>query len=91
MEIELDQKGKGEIGVTIKERNPTMPELVVHYLNNMDGVEFAGYEWAHPVASWPRIIIRASGEKKALSLLNDAIDDIRKDISSLKEAVKKAE
>jgi DNA-directed RNA polymerase subunit L len=91
MEIELNQKGKGEIDVTIKDRNPTMPELIVHYLNNMDGVEFAGYAWEHPLAAWPHIIIKASGEKKALSLLNDAIDDIRKDISSLKEAVKKAE
>ncbi len=91
MEISIVSSTKNEIELLIKRKDPTVPEMLVHYLNQRDDVEFAGYNWEHPLASYPKVVLRTSGEHKAMAALLDAIDDIRKDIGSLKEAVKKAE
>jgi DNA-directed RNA polymerase subunit L len=91
MDISIVSSAKNEVELLIKRKDPTVPEMLVHYLNQRNDVEFAGYKWEHPLASYPKVIIRTSGEHKAINALLDTIEDIRKDIGSLKEAIKKAE
>lgn len=91
MEISIVSNTKNEVELLIKKKDPTVPEMLVHYLNQRHDIEFAGYEWKHPLANFPKVIIRTTGEHKAINALLGTIDDIRKDIGSLKEAVKKAE
>ena len=91
MEIKVIKNSKTEIEFEILDKNPTLPEMIVHYLNQMDDVEFAAYNWEHPLAAYPRILLRSAPDAKASALLSDAIERIRKDIGSLKDFIKKVE
>ncbi len=91
MEISIVSNTKNEVELLIKKKDPTVPEMLVHYLNQRHDIEFAGYVWEHPLASFPKVVVKTTGDHKAMTALLDTIDDIRRDIGSLKEAVKKAE
>jgi len=91
MEINIIKSSKTEIEFEILDKNPTLPEIIVHYLNQRDDVEFAAYNWEHPMVSFPRIVLRTTSDEKASSALLETMEKIRKDIGSLKDSIKKVE
>ena len=91
MEISIIKNSKNEIEFEILDKNPTLPEMIVHYLNQRDDVDFAAYNWEHPLAAYPKIVLRTTADTKASTALMETIERIRKDISSLKDFIKKVE
>ena len=91
MDISILKSNKNEIEFEILDKNPTLPEMIVHYLNQRDDVEFAAYNWEHPLAAYPRIVLRTSADAKASAALLETLEKIRKDIGLLKDSIKKVE
>ncbi|MCX6773732.1 MAG: hypothetical protein NTY68_01910 [Candidatus Micrarchaeota archaeon] len=91
MEINIIKSSKTEIEFEILDKNPTLPEMIVHYLNQRDDVDFAAYNWEHPMISFPKIVLRTSADEKASTALYETIEKIRKDLGSLKDSIKKVE
>ena len=91
MEISIIKNSKTEIEFEILDKNPTLPEMIVHYLNERDDVDFAAYNWEHPLAAYPKIVLRTASDAKASVALLETMEKIRKDISSLKDSIKKVE
>jgi DNA-directed RNA polymerase subunit L len=91
MEINIIKSSKTEIEFEILDKNPTLPEMLIHYLNQRDDVEFAAYNWEHPMISFPKIVLRTTPDEKASTALLETVEKIRKDISSLKDSIKKVE
>ena len=91
MDINIIKNSKNEIEFEMLEKNPTLPEVLVHYLNQREEVEFAGYDWAHPFIAFPKVVLKTHSDTKASEVLFETIEKIRKEMSSLKEALKKVE
>lgn len=91
MEANVLRKEKTEIEFEIAGEDTTLPELLVHKLNQFSEVEFAAYKMEHPLIPKPRIFVRVKkGDpvkaiEKAVEELKTEIAEFRAQVSKLKE------
>ncbi len=89
MELKIISAGDKEVEFEIVGGEYTLAELLTTRLNEKKGVEFASYRVAHPLVSSPRIYVRVSSGK-ALTLISETLDELRKEVASFREALGKA-
>lgn len=85
MEIEIIREKKSEIEFRIKERDPILAEVLTEFLNKDKDVEFASYVWEHPLAGYPKVIVKAKDPKKSIK---KAIKAALKELKELKKGLK---
>ena len=90
MEIKVLKEEKNELEFEIVGEDSTLPEIIVHKLNQMPEVDFAAYKIEHPLVGSPRIFLRtkkgspATAIGKAISALVSEIAEFREGISKFK-------
>ncbi|MGB9719487.1 MAG: RpoL/Rpb11 RNA polymerase subunit family protein [Candidatus Anstonellales archaeon] len=89
MDIEIIKRSKEELEFEIKDRDSTILELLAKRLNEYKETEFAAQKTEHPLASYPRILLRVKKGNDAREVLLGAIDELKKEFESIKEKVKK--
>ena len=91
MEINVLRKEKTEIEFELNGEDTTLPELLVHKLNQFPEVEFAAYKLEHPLIPRPKVFVRvkkgdpAKAVDKAIEELKSEIAEFRTQVSKLKE------
>jgi DNA-directed RNA polymerase subunit L len=90
MEINLLSKEKNQIEFEMVGEDSTLPELLVHRLNEFPEVDFAAYRVDHPLVEKPRVLIRVKrgdplkAVEKALSAITEEVAEFRGLVSKLK-------
>lgn len=85
MEINVLKVSKDEIELELE--NLTIAEILRVYLNKDDNVGFAAWRKEHYTKK-PVLLVKTKG-KTAKKAINDAIDEITKDLDKLEENFKK--
>ncbi len=88
MKISIIKKESKELVLEFSENDLTIPELVADKLNENEDVQFAGVSLEHPEVGRPQLVLKTD-KKKALDVLNKALDDIEEDFSDLKSQLSK--
>jgi len=88
MEVNLLKKEKTEMEFEIVGEDSTLPELLVHKLNEMAEVESAAYKAEHPLLPKPKIYLKVKKGDPAKAV-EKAIDAITKDIVKFRGLVSK--
>lgn len=90
MEINVLRKDKNELEFEIEGEDSSLPEVLVHKLNQFSEVEFAAYRSEHPMVPKPKMFVRvkrgdpAKSVVKAVEELTGEIAEFRKLVSGLK-------
>lgn len=85
MEVEILESSKNEIKAEIE--NITLAEILRVYLNKDSGVSFVAWKREHPTEK-PVILVKTKG-KTAKKAVDDAVDEITKDLDKIEEQFKK--
>ena len=85
MEINILKSSKDEIELELE--NSTIAEILRVYLNKDDGVSFAAWKREHYTKK-PVLLVKTKGET-AKKAINDAVNQITKDLDKLEENFKK--
>lgn len=88
MEVNLLKKEKTEMEFEIVGEDTTLPELLVHKLNEMADVESAGYKSGHPLYPKHRIYIRMK-KGSPVKAVEKAIGEITKEVAEFRGLVSK--
>jgi DNA-directed RNA polymerase subunit L len=85
MEVEILESSKNEIKAKLE--NITLAEILRVYLNKDSGVSFAAWKREHPTEK-PVLLVKTKG-KTAKKAIDDAVDEITKDLDKIEESFKK--
>ena len=85
MEVEILESSKNEIKAKLE--NITLAEILRVYLNKDSGVSFAAWKREHPT-EMPILLVKTKG-KTAKKAIDDAVDEITKDLDKIEEQFKK--
>jgi DNA-directed RNA polymerase subunit L len=88
MEINLLKKEKTEMEFEIIGEDSTLPELLVHKLNEMAGVETAAYRVGHPLIPKPRIYLKVKKGDPAKTI-EKAAGELAKEVAEFRGIVSK--
>ncbi len=88
MEINLLKKEKTELEFEIVGEDTTLPELLVHKLNEMAEVETAAYKSGHPLTPKHMIYIKVK-KGSPVKAVEKAIAAITKDVAEFRGLVSK--
>jgi len=88
MEVNLLKKEKTEMEFEIVGEDTTLPELLVHRLNEMAEVETAAYRAEHPLVPKPRIYLKVK-KGDPVKVLEKAIDSITKEVADFRGLLSK--
>ena len=86
MKLEFLKDEKDEVKVKLVGEDKAVCALVVEKLAGEKEVEFAGCTDDHPLLGNPVITVKGKGAKKHL---NEAIDEVKKDLKELQKQVDK--
>jgi DNA-directed RNA polymerase subunit L len=90
VEIKVLNEEKNVLEFEIVGEDSTLPEILVHKLNQMPEVDFAAYKIDHPLVGSPKIFLRtkkgapAAAIHKAVEALVTEIAEFREGISKFK-------
>lgn len=90
MEVNVLKKEKTEMEFEIMGEDTTLPELLVHKLNEMAEVETAAYRAEHPLVPKPRVYLKvkkgdpAKAVEKAAGELAKEVAEFRGIVSKMK-------
>ncbi len=85
MELEILESSKNEIKAKIE--NITLAEILRVYLNKDSGVSFVAWKREHPTEK-PILLVKTKG-KTAKKAVDDAVEEITKDLDKIEEQFKK--
>ena len=85
MELEILESSKNEIKAKVE--NITLSEILRVYLNKDSGVSFAAWKREHTTEK-PILLVKTKG-KTAKKAIDDAVDEITKDLDKVEESFKK--
>ena len=88
MEVNLLRKEKTEMEFEIVGEDSTLPELLVHRLNDMAEVESAAYKAEHPLIPRPQIFVKVKKGDPAKAV-EKAIDSLTKEVAEFRGLVSK--
>ncbi len=88
MEVNLLKKEKTELEFEIVGEDTSIPELLVHRLNEMAEVESAAYKAMHPLIPKPRIYLRVK-KGDPIKAMEKAITSLTKDVAEFRGLVSK--
>ncbi|MCP4647446.1 MAG: DNA-directed RNA polymerase subunit L [bacterium] len=88
MEVNLLKKEKTEMEFEIVGEDSTLPELLVHRLNEMAEVETAAYKAEHPLLPKPKIYIKVK-KGDPVKAVEKAIASLTKDVAEFRGLVSK--
>ncbi|MDO8528573.1 MAG: RpoL/Rpb11 RNA polymerase subunit family protein [Nanoarchaeota archaeon] len=85
MEVEILESSKNEIKAKVE--NITLAEILRVYLNKDSSVSFVAWKREHPTEK-PILLVKTKG-KTAKKAIDDAVDEITKDLDKVEESFKK--
>ncbi len=85
MEVEVLESSKNEIKAKLE--NITLAEILRVYLNKDSGVSFVAWKREHPTEK-PILLVKTKG-KTAKKAIEDAVDEITKDLDKIENDFKK--
>ncbi|MBD3397595.1 hypothetical protein GF412_00475 [Candidatus Micrarchaeota archaeon] len=88
MEINLLRKEKTEMEFEIIGEDSTIPELLVHKLNEMTGVETAAYKAEHPLVPKPKVYLKVKKGDPAKAV-EKATEELAKELAEFRGLVSK--
>ncbi len=89
MEVKILNYEKSTLEFEIIGIDSTIPELITDRLSENDSIEIVSYKIDHPLTGNPRMIVKTKSED-ALELTIKTIDEIMKDIATLKKEFKQS-
>lgn len=73
-----------ELRLRITGETHTSLHLLRSHLNARDDVDYANYFLGHPDLDPPEFYLRAAGKANALKILETVLEDLRKDLGSVR-------
>jgi DNA-directed RNA polymerase subunit L len=77
MKVKIIKKTRNELKIEVEGAGHTIGNLLQKNLLEEEGVDLAGYDIPHPMASSPFIYVRTTGKAKPEQILKNAIDKAR--------------
>ena len=88
MEIKVVKEEKNELEFELIGEDSTLPEILVHKLNQMPEVDFAAYKIEHPLVGSPKIFLRTKKGSPTTSI-NKAVEALTTEIAEFRESISK--
>ncbi len=89
MKLELITKDKNTLEFYLIGERHTLPNLLKSRIENEAGIEFVSYILDHPMDDKARFIVKTSGSKSPVKVIEDACTKINKDLKQFSEKIKK--
>ena len=86
MKIRILEEDKDKLILEISGARHTLPNLLREQLWKCEDTEFVGYSKDHPDLGDPVLVVRGKNPRK---ILKKAVEDLRKDIKSLRNEIEK--
>ena len=90
MDIKIISETKTEMVFEIPGEDHTTLNLLKDELNNIDGVNSAGYSIRHPLVKVPKFLVHTSTKIAPRDALKEAIKSIRKELKSAHSSIESA-
>jgi len=88
MMVKLVNKRDDYAEIVFSDVDISIVDALTDYLNNIDGVEYAGYRLEHPLTGEITLIIKTKPDKiKTKTAIDNALNSLRETLSKLEEAV----
>lgn len=87
--MKLLNKTRNELKIQI-DKGHTFCNVVQKAMLKDERVDLAGYDVPHPLTASPVIYLRTKGRSRPETVLRDAVEDVKKDITSFRVAFDKA-
>lgn len=88
MEIKIVKEEKNELEFEIVGEDSTLPEILVHKLNQMPEVDFAAYKIEHPLVGSPKIFLRTKKGAPGTAI-GKAVESLVSEIAEFRESISK--
>jgi DNA-directed RNA polymerase subunit L len=89
LELELISKDKNMLEFYIKGERHSLPNLLKSRIEKEPSVEFVSYRLEHPLDDKARFVVKSSGKKEPVKIIEAACSDIEKEFREFSDKVRK--